>query len=69
MKQFVIIGSLNLDLNDPKHRPFGGSTFNEFNLRKWASRFGVDKEASLAEIATAIKSGGWTLFQYIPPEE
>jgi len=68
MEQFVILDSTIFDLNDPEHRPFKGSTFDEFHLREWASRvFEIEKEASFPEIATAIKSGGWALFQHIPP--
>ena len=69
MDKFVILGSHELNFNDHQHRSLEGGTFYETDLRAWSHTLGVDKEASLNEIAAAIKPGGWALFKYVPPSK
>ena len=65
-RQFIVLDPVQLD--NCLYRKFTGNTYSETNLRLWAQdRWRTPLNASLAQVARDIKTGGWELFEYIVP--
>ena len=68
LNSFIIVEITNLE--DTRYRVNMGCTYTEEKLRAWAHEtFGVDIDASLEIISSAIKPGGWLMFQYVPQDQ
>lgn len=71
MRHFIAYeNNMKPRLNDPTYRrlPLTGCTYNEDELRKWASgvrSWDVSVNATIPEIVAGIAKGGWGLMEIL----